>query len=303
MKYILLAAVLLIGLVASVGLVINKKELITHRTESALVRFNVKDFPEHGIYLIGPSSPSFAQMAAQLIKGNEYSVTDFPPYSVFLRNTSSHSVVGYRLTWECVDKKGDAAHNDVSNIISYLFLHGDQSERNKTMAGEAGVIGPNSTWFISLDHPARRVEGIGEGQIDESIFVSQVQEISRDFSKVTISVDGLFFDDGTFLGADTTKFFDEVQSQMDARYEVLNEVESGLRSGANFEEIQRKLEQMASQPKPQLGTSPSRIEYMNCFRVLFAKDVLGMKALYGTEKAIEDVHQQLSKPWVHLRKL
>lgn len=303
MRLILLALVLVIVLATSVALVVNKKESVNQKTDTASVIFNVKDFPEHGIYLIGPSSPSFAQMAAQLIKGNEYSVTDFPPYSVFLRNTSSHSVVGYRLTWECVDNKGDAAHKDVSNIISYIFLHGDESERNKTMAGEAGVIGPNSTWFISLDHLARRVEGIGEVQTDESIFVSQLQEISRDFSKVTISVDGLFFDDGAFLGADTTNFFDEVQSQMDARYEVLNEVERGLQSGAKFEDIQRKLEQMASQPSSELGTSPSRIEYMNCFRVLFAKDVLGMKAIYGAEKAIEDVHQQLSKPWVPLRKL
>jgi hypothetical protein len=253
------------------------------------VGFHTKDFPERGRSLIGPSSPSFAKMAAALTKSKEnLSVNDLPPYSVFLKNTGSHSVVGYSITWECVDKKGETAHKEVSNIISYLFLHGDESDRSKAMAGAAGVIGPNSTWFISLDLPARRVEGISEGQIEESIFVSQAQEMAKEFSKVTISLDGLFFDDGTFLGADTTGFFNEVKSQMDARYEVLSEVESGLRSGANVEEILRKLEQIASQPMPELGGSPSRIEYMNAFRVLFAKDVLGMKNVYGTEKAIED---------------
>lgn len=116
--------------------------------------------------------------------------------------------------------------------------------------------------------------------------------MSKEFSKVTISLDGLFFDDGTFLGADTIGFFNEVKSQMDARYEIISEVENGVKSGANVDGILRKLEQIASQPMPDLGESPSRSEYMNSFRILIAKDILGMKAVFGTKKAIEDVHQQ-----------
>jgi hypothetical protein len=269
-----------------------------------MVDFPTRDFPEHGIHLIGPSNPSFAKLAARLVKSKEgTTAADLPPYSVFLNNTSGRSIVAYSIIWECVDKKGSTVDKSLSNIIFYVFLHGDEAERNKVMAGAEGIIGPNSTWFISLDLPARRVEGISEGQIEESIFVSQAQEISREFSKVTISLDGLFFDDGTFLGADTTGFFTEVKSQMDAQYEVLSEVESGLRSGAKVEEILRKLEQIAGPPMPELGVSPSRTEYMNFFRILFAKNVLGMKNVFGTDKAIEDVHQQLSKPWVHLRRL
>jgi hypothetical protein len=268
------------------------------------VDFHTRDLPEHGIHLIGPSSPLFGKMAAQLVKSKEgTTAADLPPYSVFLNNTSGRSVVGHSIIWECVDKKGSTVYKSGSNIISYVFLHGDESERNKVMAGAAEIIGPNSTWFISLDGPALRVDGNSEGQTEESMFVPQAQEISKEFSKVTIAVDGLFFDDGTFLGADTTGFFTEVESQMDARYEVLNEVESGLRAGAKVEEIFSKLELRASQPKPQLGETPSRIECMNNFRVLFAQNVLGMKNVFGTEKAIEDVHQQLSKPWVHLRRL
>jgi hypothetical protein len=269
-----------------------------------MVDFPTRDFPEHGIHLIGPSNPSFAKLAAQLVKSKEgTTAADLPPYSVFLNNTSGRSIVAYSIIWECVDKKGSTVDKSLSNIIFYVFLHGDEAERNKVMAGAEGIIGPNSTWFISLDGPALRVDGSSEGQAEESMFVPQAQEIAKEFSKVTIAVDGLFFDDGTFLGADTTGLFTEVESQMDARYEVLSEVESGLRAGAKVEEIFRKLELRASQPKPQLVGSASRIEYMNFFRVLFAQNVLGMKNVFGTEKAIEDVHQQLSKPWVHLRRL
>ena len=92
MKFILLALVLVFALAASLALVTNKKESVTHKMESASVTFNVRDFPEHGIYLIGPFDEGFAKMAAQL--NEEASITDLLPYSVFLKNTSSRSVVG-----------------------------------------------------------------------------------------------------------------------------------------------------------------------------------------------------------------
>jgi hypothetical protein len=269
------------------------------RNEKPLIAdFQTKDFPEHGVHLIGPSNPSFAKLV-QLTKSNEDSVTDVPP--IFLQNTSKHSVVGYRITWECVDKAGVADVRDVSNIISYVFLHGDESERIQAMSCDAKVMEPNSTWFISLEHPTERVEQIGTGQ--ESTHGSYTPKISNECSRVTISVDGVFFDDGTFLGPDTTAFFNEVKAQMDARHEILSKVQSDLKSGVRVEEILRKLEQIAGQPMPELPEIPSRAEYLNAFRIIFAKDILGMNKVFGVEKAMEDVHQQLSKPWVQLRKL
>lgn len=303
---ILLLFTLLLVISTAMAVSRARKRQVTNEKPkgSTMVEFQTKDFHERGIYLVGPSNPLFAKMATQLTKNNEvFSVNHLPPYSVFLKNTNNRSVVGYRIVWDCVDKQGDSAHKDASNIVSYIFLHGRESERNRVMAGEGRIIGPNSTWFISSDGTAMRLEGVTEGQVSESIFASQLKEISNEFSKVTISLDGLFLDDGTFFGADTTAFFDEVKSQMDARYEILNEVENSRKSGTKIEEILRKLEEMAKNPTPQLGVSPSRSEYMDCFRVLFAKDVLGMKAIFGTEKAMEDVHQQLSEPWVNLRRL
>ena len=147
--------------------------------------FQTKDFPEHGVRLIGPSSPEFAQLA-QLIKSNEDSGTDVVP--VFLKNTSKHSVVGYRITWECVDKAGIADVRDKSDIISYVFLHGDESDRIQAMVCDAGVMEPNSTWFISLDRPTQRVQDVGAGQTDGWIPGPELQRISKQCSKVTISL-------------------------------------------------------------------------------------------------------------------
>jgi hypothetical protein len=267
------------------------------------VKFHTVDFRNYGIYLIDPSNPSFATRIAQLLKGREQTLSDFPVQSIFLENRSSRSIVGYRITWEGIDRRGDPDATDVSNIILYVLFHGDESERQKAMAGEGRIIRPNSIWFIPVDGIAEPVEDTRVAGIDDSKYRSLLQKMSDQFSGVTISLDGLFFDDGTFLGVDKTGFFNEVKSQLDARYEILNGVEQSLKSGAKAEDVLKNLEKLASQPMPQLGERPTRGQYIHSFRVLFAKDVLGMKALYGTEKAIQDVHTQLAKPWVQLRKL
>jgi len=311
-KRVIAVTAVLIALLA-IGLVANTKPRsvrndepirivnAANKDETSMMDVRIKDFPERGISLIGPSSPSFAKMAAQVVKTDEGLVSELFPYSVFLQNTSNRAVVGYRITWECVDKKGETTLQDVSNILSHIFLHGSEVERNKAMAGDARVMRPNSTWFISLDRPEERVEGTRPGKMEESILTSQIQLISKEFSKVTISVDGLFFEDGTFLGADA--FFTEVESLMDARRELLSEVESAHRSGATAEDILSKLERIANQEMPEFSESPSRSEYMNSFRILFAKDIVGMKTVFGSDKAIEDAREQLSKPWVQLRRL
>jgi hypothetical protein len=271
------------------------------RNEKALMAdFQTKDFPKVGVHLIGPWAPSFAKLA-QLVKSDEISGTALPP--VFLQNTSKHSVVGYRITWTCVDKARIADVRDKSNVMSYVFLHADESERIQAMAVDANVMEPNSTWFISLDGPTKRVQDAGAGQTEKWMPGSELERVSTHCVKLTISLDGLFFDDGTFLGPDTRGFFNEVESQMDARHEILSNVENDLKSGVRVEDIFRKLEQIAGQPEPELPELPSRGQYLNLFRRMFAKDILGMKNVYGTEKAIEDVHQQLSRPWVKLRKL
>ena len=266
----------------------------------SMADFQTKDFPEHGVHLIGPWNPSFAKLA-QLVKRDEVSGTDVPP--VFLQNTSKRSVVGYRITWTCVDKARIADVRDKSNIISYVFLHTDESERIQAMACDVNVMEPNSTWFISLDGPTKRVQDVGAGQTEKWVPGSELQRVSTHCAKVTISLDGLFFDDGTFLGPDTTAFFNEVESQMDARHEVLSRVENDLKSGLRVEDIFRKLEQVAGQPRPELPELPSRGQYLSFFRIIFAQDIVGMKNVFGAEKAIEDVHKQLSRPWVKLRKL
>lgn len=301
MKFILVALILAVGLLAGVTLVKNKREVVTSKKEPT-VSFGVKDFPAHGVSLIGPSDPSFAGMVAKHASAKSASRDDSG--SVFLKNTGNRAIVGHRIKWECVDSSGDVSTGAVSNIVSWIFLHGEEADRRLALNRSDEIIKPGSTWLLSPGHPAQPLEDGGgeipaESASDEGGMAGTLTQCVR----VTVIVDGIFFDDGTFIGPDTTDFFTEVKSQMDARHEILRGVQNDLKAGKKAGEIFRGLEKIRDQEGVTLGDHPSPDELRTYFRNMFAQDVLGKKALFGADKALAEVQALLSRPWVTLRKL
>lgn len=298
----LLATALTLCLVVSVMLMPNKKGTVVHQMKPTPVHLNVKDFPEHGISLIGPSDPSFAGLADKLPKTKAASIADTG--SVFLKNTSSRTIVGYRVKWDCVDDGGHVSSWDVSNVVGWIFLHGEESDRRMALDRNDEVIKPNSTWLFSPNAPAIPLEGDGdEASLQGTNSDSGVAQAVKTCKSVTAIADGIFFDDGTFIGPDTTDFFTEVKSQVDTRYEILRGVQRDLEAGKKASEIFKGLEKIRDQEDVTLGDHPTPEEFHTYFKIVFARDVLGNKAIWGADKAIEEVQVQLSRPWVKLRKL
>ena len=224
MKFIFLVLVLVIVLAAGVEFVINKREPLTHKEES--VKFNLKDLPEHGISLIAPSDRAFTKAKTITID----------PYSVLLKNTSSRAVVGYSINWQCFDGKTESANRDMShdrkfsNSLGFAFMYGEESERRAVLKNADEVIQPNSTWLISPNFPARKMSGAVE-EVSIGLDQAALAEVQAACPTMTVTADGIFFDDGTFIGPDANNFFAKVKTQMDARYELLQGVQSDLKSG------------------------------------------------------------------------
>ncbi len=278
------------------------------------MRFNARDFPEHGVSLIVPSDPSFGDLLAKL---EPPSIHD--RYSVFLKNDSTRAVVGYSIKWQCFDNRGEIPDGLLSNdtqlnsIVSWVFLHGEESDRRAALDVSEDIIKPHSIWLINPDGPARPLEGHGSScsavtsfsitRFDRS---GRLIETIEDCASMMVIADGIFFDDGTFIGDDTNGFFTSVKSQLDARYEILQGVQTELESGKKADEIFKELERIRDLEgfgPQELGQHPTAEKFRSFFRGLFARDVLGMKEVFGVDKALEDVQLKLSKSWVTLRKL
>ena len=268
--------------------------MVSHKTKSSSVKYNLEDSAEHGITLLAPSDPTYTNGKAVLID----------PYSVLLKNTSTRSVVGYCIKWECSDGKTETSARDLSfdRILSHIdgvvFLYGEESDRRSMLNGLDDVIKPHSTWLIANDYPARNINEEVNAKLNEAA----IAEVTAACPTMTVTADGVFFDDGTFIGPDTTNFFARVKTQMDARYEILQGVRNELKSGKSPGDVFRGLEQIRDREGHENGGETIE-ELRAYFRNLFARDVLGKKEVWGPDKAIEEVQQLLSKPWVNLRKL
>lgn len=272
----------------------SKRESITHQAEGLGVKFNVKGLPEHKVSLLAPSDPS-------LTKGKTIAVD---PYSVILRNTSNRSIVGYSIKWECFDGETEVIGRDTSNdhnfsnILGVVFMYGDESERKEVLDQLEGVITPNSAWLISPNFPAHPI-GVAVDDGNTTVTNASLAALQAACPDMAVTADGIFFDDGTFIGPDTTNFFSKVNTQMTVRNEILQGVNNELRSGKNPAEVFKGLEQLREFYAKQGDTDQTR----SYFRNLFIADVLGMKNTWGTEAAIKTIQQQLSRSWVRLRKI
>lgn len=291
MKLTFLGVVLLVVVVLS--LAVTKTELVAPKTERKFVKFNIKDLPEHGIVLMPPSDPT-------LIKGRAVLID---PYSVLLKNTSTRAIVGYSIKWECSDGKAETSARNLSldrillHTLGVVFLYGEESERRLMLNRLEDVIKPNSTWLIANDYPPREINQEVNVELNEAA----IAEVNAACPTMTVTLDGIFFDDGTFIGPDKTNFFANIKTQMDVRYEMFEAVRNELKLGKTPGEVFRGLEQIRDRERQDSGETID--ELRSYYRNLFARDVLGRKEVWGTEKAIEQVHQLLSKPWVKLRKL
>ena len=276
----------------------TNNEAVAPTMETPAVKFNVRGLSEHSVSLIAPSDP--------ILTGGRTAFVD--PYSVALRNTSSKAVVGYSIKWECFDGKTESASRDMShdrkfsNSLGFAFMYGEESERRAVLKNADEVIQPNSTWLISPDLPARKLSGPLE-EISTGHDQATVADFQAVCPTITITLDGVFFDDGTFIGPDTNDFFAKVKTQMDVRHEVLQGVQSDLKAGKNPTEVFKGLEQMRDRERHMSGGEMTMNDLRSFYRHMFARDVLGMKEMWGADGAIANVQRQLSRNWVTLRKL
>lgn len=293
MRFTFLVAVLLfLALVLSLAL--TKTELVITKTESSTVNFKIKDLPEHGINLIASSDPAFT-------KGKTGPID---PYSVLLKNTNSKAVVGYAIKWECSDGQTLARDLSRDRILSHslgaVFLYGEESERKVMLSRVEGVIKPHSTWLIANDYPAYQIDGANES-VKIQLHEAAINDVSTACPTITVTADGIFFDDGTFIGPDTTNFFASVKTQMDVRFEVLDGVHQELKSGKTPAEVFKGLEQIRDSGEQNAEETMGDLRAY--FKNLFAQDLLGKKELWGADKAIKDVEELLTRAWVTLRKV
>lgn len=303
---------------------ITSANFITPRNvkHSMKVRVTSKGIPEYGLALIGPADSSFKNsLAAALGRSNSEISEEERMFSVFVRNSTGRSVIAYHLTWSLVDASGKTVYHQRS-FKDPLFL---MENRTQGQNLEGYSIGPKSERLISLvplltdiHHPGAGIGGgffEGSSSADTDSLRRMLEErntkqlankLSKDqdhIVSVAVYLDGVFFDDGTFVGPDESQFFLKVKAQVDARHDLYERIQNMFSSEKPPEKILKYVTNFANMPRPPLGGDSSPSQFYDFFTKLYAHEISRIWKASGQEAVSRFVEAALGKPWTSLRKV
>lgn len=251
--------------------------------------------PEYGLEIIGPKQPSFSKYMATEKK----SVSE-TPFSVFLVNENDQALAACTLKWEVLMRDG----RTVTHLRSKTGRLNETFSNNGQTYLAVGVAARGHLLFSltngsGIDNQAPQFNTGGGG--------SNIAAQLSDSVKVTVSVDGVLFVDGTYAGPDSKNYFDRSQGQIEANRELATEVDQLITTRANPEDVMKYLAKVAQARSDDVQIPPDKTpEY--CFgkwmeKTSYARLLLALGKAKGNQAIIDRVQAELSKPQIKLRRL
>lgn len=281
-------AAIVISLLSVVGIVTGIVAGM-RRTQSMEVRFNKRDLPEHGVHIITSADPSFDEMAAKYLKNNSLETL-----SVFIKNSGTRLIVGYALTWELRDGDGKIISSNTRGYSEPGILMGNEIPKDlkHTTAiepGSARCFSRNSQIEQDTVEAAEQDTALPSHSQDKEDGSSAIRamvasQLSR-ATDVTVSLDGVIFDDGTFVGPNVTGFFEQMQAMVNAKVDLLHDIAAASQQG----DVDQALDSIAAksrEPDAKFNSKSSSDDFYHYFRKLYAAEITNKHHAYGKEKLV-----------------
>ena len=279
------------------------------KMDSTPPRLNIKDLQEQGIIIIAPSDPAFDALSAPLLRGTSSSVIEaLRPYSVFVKNRNAKTVVACLLKWEMVRPNGTVKIETTGFVTLWRLMN----------QGASGIgeysIKPEAAWFFSPSSiDINQDPSMAEAQVNppslepsqermQTEYLRKLTERLRQYASITVSVDGVFFDDGTFIGPNSTHFFEMVEASRNARRDLFRGVGLEINKGRHLDEIFKSLEELARQSEVKLNQDSTSADFYSHYKKRVAEEVLHMRQTAGDERTKEFMMEPLRKQWIELKK-
>lgn len=267
--------------------------------EAMKVKLHAKDLPEHGLRIIDPTDPSFDGKLNALLKGRMSETMEIlKPFSFIIENKGQRTVVAHMIEWCFTGSDGKNECSRHMYISPMSLMEGETL--SEEMQEQSDYIKPNKSRLLSLVEPngtggfrvdisPDEAEQIGtEAAVDRKALLRRYGAELAKYTDITVSLDGVFFDDGTFAGNDTTGFFSMMKAHVDARRDLLNDVALGLSQlHKSKEEVFRYVETVANQPDIEIISSKTTpTEFYNYYKKYYAAEMLRLRRSWG-----------MTRPW------
>jgi len=261
-------------------------------------QLSVQDIREHGLAIIGPGDTSFDGMLNVMRENMSGIPLDaIRPYTVFIKNMGRRTVVAFILKWELVRPDGKAITRTDQYVTKYSLMGDGVSD------SEGHAIKSDTAWLAFPGFAAAQDTFISDnGGPKVAAYFDSMSSTLAQFSKVNVSLDGAFFEDGAFVGPDTTGFYGKVEALIRANQDLRDELETRRKSGKSADDVFTHVTEEASKPKVRLGRNSTADDYYNHFKRLAAKELLEMRDVSGNEKTLEHALRPSKQPRPVLRK-
>lgn len=252
------------------------------------VQINVKDMSAAGLHLIPSTDPAFEGAFSGLLGSAATSpiIAIEKPFSVIFQNNSSSLVCAYAVRYQLVDASGKQLNSD------WLWIAIGESGRTSL------AVPPGGDVFIT---PLRALAGEpaatggGNTALDEQAFkrsTAMANRMSKQNS-ITISLDAVIFEDGTFVGANDTRAWEQINAYLYAKRGVLSEVAARHASGESDASILQWLSGLTS-PNP-TATSSESVDWNYAERRHTAVNLTRMYQRQGAAFMYTFISRQLSQ--------
>lgn len=296
MKRYLLSGITVLALVTMVTIVFAG----FRRSNEVSVQFNTKDLPEQGVLIITPADSNFENIAADHFKSN--APENLKPLSVFIKNSGSKLVLAYALSWEFNDKNGQVISTKAVGYSEPGVLMGNKIPKDLK---HTTAIEPNGVRCFSRDSKIDVNEGeanLGQNNMRASITSKSklVEDLSR-ATNVTVTLDGVLFDDGSFVGPNKSHFFEQMQAMLDAKVDLLRELAEANQRG-DVKQTFDFITQLSREKDIQFNAAFSADDWYRYFRKLYATEITDQYYAFGKDTLLPTLLESYKRARPKLRR-
>jgi hypothetical protein len=272
--------------------------LMEKKRSPTAVQLDVRDLRERGLTMIGPGAASFEVLLdAARVNMPGAPLEAVRPYSVFIKNTGRRAVVAFMLRWELTRPDGVVVTENNQYVTKYsLTGDGVSDSDGHTIRSNAALLA-----FPGFAM-AQDTAGLNNGDPKFAAYLERVGSNSAQYVSVTVSLDGVVFEDGGFVGPDATGFYGKVKALIDADRDLRREIETKVKSGKSADDIFTHVTEEAGKPKVRIRPNSTAEDHYNYFKRAAAEELLSMREVSGNDKTLKHALRPSKKPWPQLRK-
>jgi hypothetical protein len=249
------------------------------------MEFRCEDLPQYGLRLAGPSSPDYAAALADLRRHSDQPVSGSPPRpeqfrthisqedsstSAILFNQSKKTIAALQVVWRFETITGHTPRHS-RHLLSpqVLLLPFGNPPGSLKVLGYWHAILPGSKRYLSqsgmvgdntdVRPPAPEERWPGKGGIF-GIGRSGGMNLRDPVTQITLSLDGVFFLDGEFVGPNREGLFEETVAVAEAHMLVGKIAREGHDSGRPAAQILAEIEKTTGPAPEEFHGSPGALQ-------------------------------------------